>query len=819
MCLALASIRAAGCGLTGRLPSLLFQDVWLDHDNWSIWHPALAASLQTLDLASNQLSGVDQIPQNIQSLILAGNPEVDLRHGVLRSAIVAGTFLDLQHVRLTNSLEAKELLEANILVESPTASMSIAGGYACHDLSTKSLQITPEDFLPEELCSCAPGWAGTGANCTRCANNTFSSDYSGNCQKCPEGSRAEAAGTSCRCAFGELLEAPEGMTCGCEEGYASDQKSCVPCHNWNLACPTSGMELRSALPKLGFARLMANDKLALPCLPPRETRCNSSAGSANQCANGYQGILCSDCAEHFFATDGLCKACRSDGWMRPERPEIWYLTVSIIAVLLAGLAYVWMQSARNVEATEPKFSAKDAIKEQLKGQGPILLQMCQLWAVLALLSKDGQDGSTTDAKASPFWEIPYVEALQFSLESFKDGLNLQCRFQGVTVRLACALMAPLAPLLVLMCCLVVEVFARGSGISAGLQAVALLYIGGASSASKLLRCQSVDGEGGRLPKELAFRKWLPHLFCHDESLQFVDVVGYGSAVCYGLVIPFCLVYLFAKQHAVLRPGRATVAAAVHQEALEVRLVELKGSSWDKTSLRETALTRRLVAASAAYISVLMQGRVNVQLKDGFVVVKAPGQSSQAELGDVLSLVKMDTGAVGTSLKCRAIAEMLMERCILEEAEGSERILAGSKNLLLKYARCRSLYMEIVQKLVAVALVSVVGSEDSLELSFAITMAMAATSAMVQPFLQPQVNALQCCCFLCLALAAVSFGFQWAWLSRSALAVPFLLSFSLTLRPDSTHGLAVRLWQDLRQRIQQLEEGQMVEILVETFTFL
>jgi len=194
------------------------------------------------------------------------------------------------------------------------------------------------------------------------------------------------------------------------QGYASDQKSYVPCHNWNLACPTSGMELRSALPKLGFARLMANDKLALPCLPPRETRCNSSAGSANQCANGYQGILCSDCAEHFFATDGLCKACRSDGWMRPERPEIWYLTVSIIAVLLAGLAYVWMQSARNVEATEPKFSAKDAIKEQLKGQGPILLQMCQLWAVLALLSKDGQDGSTTDAKASPFWEIPYVEA-------------------------------------------------------------------------------------------------------------------------------------------------------------------------------------------------------------------------------------------------------------------------------------------------------------------------------------------------------------------------------------------------------------------------
>ena len=59
--------------------------------------------------------------------------------------------------------------------------------------------------------------------------------------------------------------------------------------------------------------------------------------------------------------------------------------------------------------------------------------------------------------------------------------------------------------------------------------------------------------------------------------------------------------------------------------------------------------------------------------------------------------------------------------------------------MVDIARCRSLYMEIVQKLVAVALVSVVGSEDSLELSFAITMAMAATSAMVKPFLQPQAR--------------------------------------------------------------------------------
>lgn len=107
MCSALASIRAADCGLTGRLPSLWFHDVRLDNNEWLIWAPALAVSLQTLDLASNQLSGVDGIPQSIQSLILAGNPEIDLRHGVLRSAIISGTFLDLQQVRLRSSLEAR----------------------------------------------------------------------------------------------------------------------------------------------------------------------------------------------------------------------------------------------------------------------------------------------------------------------------------------------------------------------------------------------------------------------------------------------------------------------------------------------------------------------------------------------------------------------------------------------------------------------------------------------------------------------------------------------------------------------------------------
>ena len=50
-------------------------------------------------------------------------------------------------------------------------------------------------------------------------------------------------------------------------------------------------------------------------------------------------------------------------------------------------------------------------------------------------------------------------------------------------------------------------------------------------------------------------------------------------------------------------------------------------------------------------------------------------------------------------------------------------------------------MEIVQKLVAVFLVSVVASANGFELSVAIMLVMAATSAMVQPYAKPQVRLL------------------------------------------------------------------------------
>lgn len=59
----------------------------------------------------------------------------------------------------------------------------------------------------------------------------------------------------------------------------------------------------------------------------------------------------------------------------------------------------------------------------------------------------------------------------------------------------------------------------------------------------------------------------------------------------------------------------------------------------------------------------------------------------------------------------------------------------------------------------------------------------------------QVNVLQSCSFLCLALAAWSFASQGVWLSRMALALPFCVSLVQCLQPDGPENLAERLRQE------------------------
>ena len=105
-------------------------------------------------------------------------------------------------------------------------------------------------------------------------------------------------------------------------------------------------------------------------------------------------------------------------------------------------------------------------------------------------------------------------------------------------------------------------------------------------------------------------------------------------------------------------------------------------------------------------------------------------------------------------------------------------LINSFCFLSRYALARNIWMEILLKLSAVALVTlieVVRNEAVVKLCLGVTVGTAAIISLTQPYLQPQINRLQCVCFICLSATAVGFAFNQRWLSRAALCLPFVFA--------------------------------------------
>ncbi|CAJ1354305.1 unnamed protein product, partial [Effrenium voratum] len=305
----------------------------------------------------------------------------------------------------------------------------------------------------------------------------------------------------------------------------------------------------------------------------------------------------------------------------------------------------------------------------------------------------------------------------------------------------------------------------------------------------------------QLPKNFAFRSAIPEILCDEESSfkAKVDMVAYITAFGYAVVVPCCLLYLYARQHFLLRRSRTITVNATQEDDLKVTLRPVLKSG-KPTPEKHDQWTRHTAASTAAYISLTFRGPLSLKMEEGEMVVQMLEGCSlthgevEMNISDVGTFLDEDEAQQARILRCRAISEMLMERCTLHEVAASERILLGAKDLLSKYAFGRNVFMEIVQKLVAMALVSTVSSPDGLQQALGITLGMAAMVALVQPYLKPQANTLLACCYLCLAMAAWAFHRRVAWLSRAALALPFLLAWLQSLTPDGAEIRALRIWE-------------------------
>lgn len=791
----LTSIQAAGTGTYGDIPKL----TEVERMMYGSFHPSnytfpLTRSLVMLDLSGNNVTGVHALPVQGRMLLRENHQQLNVNVKVFTEALSKQVFLDLSDTTLSNQDEAAELLKEGVMKTTDThAFRDETAGYACKEV-IGTLKVTPSKFLPQELCKCLPGWFGSGATCEMCPSTKFSDDLGfKTCKSCPANSTARAGSTKisdCKCQFGDLQEG----ICACDPHHALQNGDCTVCTKLHLQCEAPGSLASTAVPDTNYTRLEPNAQEAHRCLPPAVSdRCPGS----HKCGVGYRGILCSSCADGFWATRGKCEPCAE-----ASSTSIASLVLLGVGASLAAafLAYRQIYGQQVPEAA----SVKTLLQKLMVRQGPVVLQLLQLWSVLSRL---GQQNSSSD-KGLP--EVPYLESLQLTTTELQNSLNLQCSFHAQTVRTVAAITSPLGPLLLLGCCAALELYSAGFGVNMALKTLTFLFIGGASSAAQLLSCQSEDGDGASLEK-FAFRKAVRHLSCsqRDGVAFWVDVVGFSTAVAYGVIIPLFLVGLMLRQHFALQEARLFASCAERKPPHTTLHLEMLDGQ-----LSKEAFPKRLLAAAAAHMAVHCRGTRRVQLleKSATVTAVSDNQEEEMELDIMKAVADAETSRSIDVLRSRRITEMLTERIMLEETQ--DRWLIGSRPLLLKYALCQDVWMDVAMKLFAVALVSCVSMADAWKWAIAFSLGMAVLVAACQPYMEPQVNQLQSLSCFCLALASVAFVYGLAVLARLTLVAPVMLMLWQVRSPDCTEALAERLFQELQSELPKLQRGEPHELLVQ-----
>eukprot|EP00435_Cladocopium_sp_Y103_P075009 s59_g53.t1 len=428
----LTSIQAAGTGIYGEMPKLTDTEARINGKNISNFTFPLAKSLVMLDLCGNNVTGVHDLPvqPNIGRMLLRENHHLNVDVKVFAEALKQQVFLDLSGTTLSNQDEAAELLKEGVMKTTDMhAFRDETAGYACKDV-IGTVKVTPRIFLPQELCKCLSGWYGSGATCAMCPSNKFSDDLGfDTCKSCPPNSTAPAGSTKmadCKCRFGDLHEG----VCACDTHHALQKGDCTLCTKLHLQCEAPGSLASTAVPDMDYSRLDPNAEEAHRCLPPAVSdRCPGS----HQCGLGYNGTLCSSCADGFWATRGKCEPCAEAS------------STSIASLVLLGVGGVLAAAFlihRHVygQQVPEAASVMTLLQKLMARQGPVVLQLLQLWSVLSRL---GQHDSSS-AKSLP--EIPYLETqlllaayvrLVFAADAFAFLPILKvCIFQDEVPRVA-----------------------------------------------------------------------------------------------------------------------------------------------------------------------------------------------------------------------------------------------------------------------------------------------------------------------------------------------------------------------------------------------
>ena len=167
-------ILASGCHIFGRMPNLKALRAQVAGVAYVSWDSILATTLQVLDVSGNILSAVSTLPAALRIDVSHNSRPIAISRSAFEEALRRGVDLWATDAPLANPLDVEGLLEEELRLQE--AWVPSKHGFACHELVAPNLRVTPEKFLPEEMCSCQPGYFGHGIQCSPCLKNTFSSE-------------------------------------------------------------------------------------------------------------------------------------------------------------------------------------------------------------------------------------------------------------------------------------------------------------------------------------------------------------------------------------------------------------------------------------------------------------------------------------------------------------------------------------------------------------------------------------------------------------------------------------------------------------------
>ena len=170
----LTTIAASSAALTGEVPDLATLSARVDGVWYSPWLSRLSQTLQVLDLSWNSLMSLTAVPASLRVDLSKNRVILDVAPSALAAATTRKVEVWLEGTQMANSGQLRQLLPQELRLQNNYTRTS--GGFACRELVEPWLRVTPELFMPAEMCACRPGYMGHATSCSPCPANTYSNE-------------------------------------------------------------------------------------------------------------------------------------------------------------------------------------------------------------------------------------------------------------------------------------------------------------------------------------------------------------------------------------------------------------------------------------------------------------------------------------------------------------------------------------------------------------------------------------------------------------------------------------------------------------------